>query len=130
MPTLFAAAFLLFFASVTTAQEAWEVPEEARAAANPVPAGDAAVEAGRTFYTARCASCHGDEGKGDGRATRFIKPAPADISTAEARDRMTDGEMFYKITEGKKPMPGMKRTLSDEERWQVVHFLRTLQPPR
>ena len=129
MPVLFSAAVLLL-AFAAAAQEAWEVPEEARAAENPVAAGDAAVEAGRALYGARCASCHGDEGKGDGRATRFIKPAPADISTAEARDRMTDGEIFYKITEGRKPMPGMKRTLSEEERWQVVHFLRTLQPSR
>lgn len=128
MPVFFAA--LLILASNAAAQEVWEVPEEARVTANPVAAGDSAVEAGRTLYAARCASCHGDEGKGDGKATRFIKPAPADISTAEARDRMTDGEIFYKITEGKKPMPGMKRTLSEEERWQVVHFLRTLQPPR
>ncbi len=124
------AAVLLALSPAAAAQEPWDVSDEIRAVQNPVPADEAAIEAGRGFYAARCASCHGDTGKGDGRATRFIKPAPADISTAEARDRMTDGEMFYKITEGRKPMPGMKRTLSDEERWQVVHFLRTLQPPR
>ncbi len=128
MPTLF--LFSLLFASGPIAQEAWVVPDEARNLENPVPLTDAALAAGEKAYGARCASCHGDAGKGDGKATRFIRPAPADISTAEARDRMTDGEMFYKITEGKKPMPGMARTLSDEERWQVVRYLRTLQPPR
>ncbi len=128
MPQLLALSALLAFG--LTAQEPWEVPEEARTTPNPVPGGEAAVAAGKTAYDARCASCHGDTGKGDGKATRFIKPAPADISTAEARDRMTDGEMFYKITEGRKPMPGMARTLSEEERWQVVHYLRTLQPLR
>ena len=128
MPTLFLLSLL--FASGSPVQEVWEVPEEARATKNPVPLTDEALAAGGEAYGARCASCHGDTGKGDGKATRFIRPAPADISTAEARDRMTDGEIFYKITEGKKPMPGMARTLSDEERWQVVHFLRTLQAPR
>ena len=128
MPTLLFVSLL--FASSAPVQEVWEVPDEARALENPVPLTDAALAAGEEAYGARCASCHGDTGKGDGKATRFIKPPPADISTTEARDRMTDGEMFYKITEGKKPMPGMARTLSDEERWQVVHFLRTLQPPR
>ena len=112
------------------AQEAWVVPEEARLVENPIPASDEALTAGEAAYQARCASCHGDTGKGDGKATRFIRPAPADISTTEARDRMTDGEMFFKITEGRKPMPGMARTLTDEERWQVVHYLRKLQPPR
>lgn len=128
MPTLF--LFSMLLTASPGAQEVWTVPDEARATENPVPLTDAALAAGEQSYGARCASCHGDTGKGDGKATRFIKPAPADISTVEARDRMTDGEMFYKITEGKKPMPGMARTLSDEERWQVVHYLRTLQPPR
>ncbi|MCY4628803.1 MAG: cytochrome c [Acidobacteria bacterium] len=127
MPTLLFVSLL--FASSAPVQEVWEVPDEARALENPVPLTDEALAAGEEAYGARCASCHGDTGKGDGKATRFIKPPPADISTTEARDRMTDGEMFYKITEGKKPMPGMARTLSDEQRWQVVHFLRTLQPP-
>lgn len=128
MPTLTLLPMLLVF--VPGVQEDWPVPDEARALANPLPRNDDAIAAGEEHYKRRCASCHGDTGKGDGKATRFIKPAPADISTVEARDRMTDGEMFYKITEGKKPMPGMARTLSDEERWQVVHYLRTLQPPR
>ena len=128
MPTFILISLL--FASGGSAQEAWTVPDDARAVENPVPFDDDALAAGEKHYAARCASCHGDTGKGDGKATRFIKPAPADISTIEARDRMTDGEMFYKITEGRKPMPGMARTLSDEERWQVVHYLRTLQPPR
>ena len=132
MQTLILLPMLLAFAPVVSSppQETWQVPDEARALENPVPLNDAALAAGLEHYAARCASCHGDAGKGDGKATRFIKPAPADISTAEARDRMTDGEMFFKITEGKKPMPGMARTLSDEERWQVVHYLRTLQPAR
>ena len=128
MPTL----LLVFsmFVSGAPAQEVWVVPDEARAVENPVTLTDEALAAGEKAYGARCASCHGDTGKGDGKATRFIKPAPADFSTVEARDRMSDGEIFYKITEGKKPMPGMARTLSDEERWQVVHYVRTLQPRR
>ena len=125
---------LVFFVPLViaglVAQEGWVVPEEARTVENPVAATDGALAAGKTAYQARCASCHGDAGKGDGRATRFIRPAPADFATEEARDRMTDGEIFYKITEGKKPMPGMARTLTEEERWQVVHYVRTLQPPR
>ena len=128
MPTLILLSVSLAFAP--GAQEAWSVPDEARAMENPVPLTDDALAVGEKNYGARCASCHGEIGRGDGKATRFIRPGPPDISTAEARDRITDGEMFYKITEGKKPMPGMARTLSEEERWQVVHYLRTLQPPR
>jgi len=109
---------------------AWGVPEEARAVANPLAANEEMIAEGKMHFRARCESCHGEAGKGDGKATRFIRPAPADISTTEARDRMTDGEIFFKITEGKKPMPGMARTLTEDERWQVVLYLRTLQTPR
>jgi len=128
MPTLLFVSLLLV--SGAPAQEVWVVPDEARAVENPVALTDEALAAGEKAYGARCASCHGGLGRGDGRAPRCIKPAPADFATVEARDRMTDGEIFFKITEGKKPMPGMARTLSDEERWQVVHYVRTLQPPR
>jgi len=111
-------------------EEGWVVPEEARAVANPPEANEEMIAEGKVHVRARCESCHGEAGKGDGKATRFIRPAPADISTTEARDRMTDGEIFFKITEGKKPMPGMARTLTEDERWQVVLYLRTLQTPR
>lgn len=133
LPVLSIPVFFLFSpatAAVTApAQEPWVAPEEARAVENPIPPSEEALAAGRAAYEARCATCHGDTARGDGKATRFIRPAPADLATVEARDRMTDGEIFYKITEGRKPMPGMARTLSEEERWQVVHYLRTLQPP-
>ncbi|MEC8952783.1 MAG: cytochrome c, partial [Acidobacteriota bacterium] len=49
-----------------------------------------------------------------------------DITTAEAQDRMSDGEMFYKITVGKRPMREFESKLSEDELWNVVHFLRTL----
>lgn len=107
---------------------AWEVPEEAKAVENPVESTEEAVTAGGELFKKHCTMCHGDTGKGDGPATQFIKPAPPDISTAEASERMSDGEMFYKITNGKRPMPPMTRKMNETERWQVVRFVRTLQP--
>jgi mono/diheme cytochrome c family protein len=41
---------------------------------------------------------------------------------------MTDGEIFWKMTEGRKPMPSFKKQLTDEQRWQLVNFLRTFAP--
>ena len=124
-------AILVFCAgSVISGQDepsSWDVPEEARAVQNPVENTPDAVASGKGLYEKHCKMCHGDAGKGDGAATQFIKPAPPDVTTAEARDRLTDGEIFYKITTGKRPMPSMERKLDETERWQVVHFLRTLQ---
>ena len=41
------------------------------------------VERGRTVYTEQCASCHGQEGKGDGSAARFLQPKPRDFTANE-----------------------------------------------
>jgi mono/diheme cytochrome c family protein len=43
---------------------------------------------------------------------------------------VTDGELFYKLTEGRKPMPSFKKRLSDEQRWRMVLLIRAfLDPP-
>ena len=105
----------------------WEVPEEAKAVPNPVEPTPEALAAGADLYKKHCVMCHGETGKGDGPATKFMKPAPADVTIAGTKARMTDGEIFYKISTGKRPMPPMNRKLSETERWQVVHHLRTLQ---
>jgi len=112
--------------NVVLAQEGvWQVPSEAAQLKNPVAAGPATLAAGKQLYDDNCLRCHGSAGQGDGPATKFIRPAPKEIASAAAQDRMSDGELFYKISEGKKPMPAMKTTLSEEQRWQIVHFVRT-----
>jgi mono/diheme cytochrome c family protein len=114
---------------VMSAQDSgWPVPDSARAMKNPIPATPAAVQAGGALYESHCARCHGEKGLGDGPGAKYIKPAPTDISNNTAQSRMTDGELFYKISEGKRPMPPMKGVLSEAQRWQLVHFVRTLRP--
>ena len=106
----------------------WPVPDAARAMKNPIPITAASVQAGGTLYESHCARCHGAKGIGDGPGAKYIKPEPTDISSNAAQSRMTDGEIFYKISEGKRPMPPMKGVLTEEQRWHVVHFVRTLRP--
>lgn len=111
----------------STAQETgWDVPNDFQTLQNPIAATPGVVEAGKQLYDKNCQRCHGVRGLGDGPATKFIKPAPKEIASAATQDRMSDGEIFYKITEGRKPMPPMKSTLTERERWQIVHFVRTL----
>ena len=38
---------------------------------------------------------------------------------------MTDGELFWKITNGRGPMPSRKH-LPETDRWSVVHYIRSL----
>ncbi len=107
----------------------WVVPEAAKAIANPVPATSAGMIAGASLYSDNCARCHGDRGDGDGPDAKMYRPPPAALSSAMRSNHMSDGEIFWKITEGRRPMPGFKKDLTDEQRWQLVNFLRTLAKP-
>jgi mono/diheme cytochrome c family protein len=105
------------------AEEEWTAPAPAAAKKNPVPANAASIGRGKTVYTAKCASCHGSSGKGDGPASKDLKEDPGDMTKLGSQ---SDGALFWKISEGKKPMPPFATKLSDQQRWDLIHYLRTL----
>jgi mono/diheme cytochrome c family protein len=107
----------------------WPVPESAKRMANPVKASPAVLAAARKIYAEMCAQCHGEQGKGDGTEAMMYSVKPANFAEEHMMGEMTDGEIFYKMTEGRRPMPGFKNTLSEEQRWQMVHFVRSLARP-
>ena len=129
-PKSFAAFLLSMSVSATVAPappQEWVVPEEERAKENPIDASAEAIAEGEGHYKKQCLMCHGESLKGDGPAVAMFQAKPPDLSTKEARERLTDGEIFFKITEGRNPMPSMRTRLSEEERWKLIHFVRTLQ---
>jgi mono/diheme cytochrome c family protein len=120
------AVAMLFAAGITIAHdEDWKVPDEAKKLKNPIAPNPDNLAAARAIYMDKCANCHGDKGAGDGPEAGMYDPQPASFTDAHMMAGMPDGEIFWKITEGRKPMPSFKKQLSDEERWQLVNFLRT-----
>ncbi len=105
----------------------WTAPGRAARKANPVPSDEASIAAGKGVFTKNCISCHGAAGKGDGVAAFALTPKPRDLSTPKIAAQ-TDGSMFWKLTEGKKPMPSFEKLTTETERWQVINYVRTLQP--
>ncbi len=104
--------------------EPWNAPVRAAHRKNPVLADAASIAAGKALYAQECASCHGDTGKGDGPSAKDLEVAVADLASAKIQNQ-SDGTLFWKISEGRKPMPGMSAKWSDDQRWQVVDFVRT-----
>ena len=111
----------------------WEVPAAAKAMQNPVRVTSEGNVTAKNLYEDNCARCHGDHGDGDGSDANLYKPKPASLAAAIGGSNspsvgggMTDGEIFWKITEGRRPMPAFKKQLTDEQRWELVNFLRTL----
>lgn len=125
---LFVCAIALIFLSIGLAarhKTPWTVPEEAKQMKNPLPATDANRDAAKPIYSEQCSNCHGDTGKGDGSDAMMYDPPPADLTDSAKINKVTDGEIFYQITEGKKPMPSFKKKLTDEQRWQLVILVRS-----
>lgn len=106
------------------------IPQEYAALTNPVAADEASLARGAEIYTTHCLSCHGESGMGDGVASETLEPAPAPISYTSRR--MGDGYLFWRVTEGGLPfetaMPAWKDILTEEARWDVINYLRSLEP--
>jgi putative copper export protein/mono/diheme cytochrome c family protein len=102
--------------------------EETGQQVNPVPPVAASIDAGRALYQTNCAPCHGISGKGDGPAGRALNPAPADLIQHAVPGVHTDGQLFDWITNGfpGSAMPAFKDLLTDQQRWDLVNFMRTL----
>jgi mono/diheme cytochrome c family protein len=102
----------------------WTAPGRASRKPNPVPADAASLAAGKKVFAANCLACHGAGGKGDGPAAAAITPKPRDLSNPAIQSQ-TDGSMFWKITEGKKPMPSFDKLIVETDRWNVIDYVRT-----
>jgi mono/diheme cytochrome c family protein len=104
----------------------WVVPPEAKERKNPLHAADVNLNAVKQLYTDNCSNCHGDSGRGDGSEAMMYDPTPSDLTDAAKMNKITDGEIYYQITEGRKPMPSFKKRLTEDQRWQMVIFVRSL----
>ncbi|MCX6292653.1 MAG: cytochrome c [Bacteroidetes bacterium] len=103
----------------------WPCPEKNAAMKNPAKADATTLATGKELYTRNCKSCHGEKGKGDGPKAEKIEISCGDFTGADFA-KQSDGELFWKTTEGRKPMPSYKEKLTDDERWIVIHYMRSL----
>lgn len=107
--------------------QTWTAPARATAKKNPVAVNETSIALGKKIYERNCLSCHGVTGKGDGPAAAHLEKRPGNLSNPRLWEQ-SDGALFWKITEGHKPMPTFKNLTSDEERWPVINYIRTLAP--
>ena len=103
----------------------WVVPADAAAVKNPLSGNTSVIPDGKTIYVANCGPCHGEKGRGDGPAAAGLNPKPADHSSALIQSE-TDGSLFWKLSEGRAPMPAYKKVFSDQQRWELIDYIRTL----
>jgi cytochrome c len=84
------------------------------------------MERGRERYTINCAMCHGGTGSGDGITSKYGLVGAASYHTDRLR-KMSDGELFNVITNGKGQMMGYGYNILIDDRWRIVMYIRALQ---
>jgi mono/diheme cytochrome c family protein len=84
---------------------------------------------GKVLFEKHCTNCHGEKGAGDGPDTQFLLVRPANFHSLESRSK-TDGELMTIITFGAaySPMHGWSDRLTEDERWDVLRYIRLLAP--
>jgi mono/diheme cytochrome c family protein len=102
----------------------WKAPPTAVNRPNPVAGNANATALGQKLYIANCMTCHGQSGKGDGPGGAALEKRPADLG-ARIRSGETDGELFWKISEGRSPMVSWRGSLSETQRWELVNYIKT-----
>jgi mono/diheme cytochrome c family protein len=117
--------FILFFLNAYAQSPPWVAPKIADNVKSPLSGNAASLAEGRTLYVANCGPCHGEKGRGDGPASQGLNPKPAD-HTSVAVQSQTDGAIFWKLSEGRAPMPGYKKIFSEQQRWGLINYIRTL----
>jgi mono/diheme cytochrome c family protein len=103
----------------------WVAPPDADNLKSSVAGSSSLIAEAKTLYTANCVPCHGDKGRGDGPAAPGLNTKPAD-HTSEAVQKQSDGAIFWKLSEGRAPMPPYKNVFTDQQRWELVAYIRTL----
>jgi mono/diheme cytochrome c family protein len=101
-----------------------------RAEKNPLAATPATIADGKEAFSHYCVACHGMDGQNTGVPFVDHMSPPIPSLASDEVQHYTDGQLKWVIDNGIFPsgMPGSKGTLSDEEIWSIIVFLRHLPP--
>ena len=117
-----AAAVMVQLLSASAICQDWVVPADSKARLSTFPFTDETRQAGERLYTLNCKSCHGTPSQGNFITT--LSPLPEDPATEKYQNN-TDGEIYYKVWEGRGPMPSFKNTLSPTDLWNIISYVRS-----
>jgi mono/diheme cytochrome c family protein len=93
--------------------------------ANPLPVSKEVLDKGKMRFDTYCSPCHGYFGKGDARLNNQF-PNPPTLHSEKVRN-WADGNIYNVITNGQNVMPPYYWSVTREDRWAIVHYIRALQ---
>ena len=106
-------------------QGPWIAPKDSDNLKNPLTDKKSSAQDGKKTFVQYCVTCHGNEGMGNGPASVSLNPKPQNLTSKEVQ-KQSDGNIFWKVSNGRGAMVAWKFTLSEKQRWQLVNFIREL----
>lgn len=102
-------------------------PAGAKGLKNPYQGTPESLAEAREHFVEHCSTCHGLDGRGDTPIGRNLYPKVPNMTDAETQ-RLTDGELFYIISNGVRftGMPAWGSEDSPESIWDLVAFIRRM----
>jgi len=125
MTLLALGVYFISIAFKSPTQDKWDAPASADKIVNPIKNDPKAAASGKKLFKMLCSVCHGPKGKGDGIGGTGLTPKPADFTTATFQSQ-SDGAIYWKIEEGRTPMPTYKTSIPEKKKWEIINYLRTL----
>ncbi len=93
---------------------------------------DAMAKGEDLFWGQSCYVCHGETGQGDGLFSQGMNPRPINLTDAALMERLSNDYLYWRISEGGKEapflsaMPAFKEFLSEDQRWELIAYLRSI----
>jgi cytochrome c553 len=107
----------------------WSIPADLHRMKNPLPLTPEVLAEARAHFADHCASCHGNDGKGQTEMGQHLYPKAPDMTLPETQN-LSDGEIFATIENGVRltGMPGWGNGTAESAygSWTLVHFIRHL----
>ncbi len=105
---------------------------EADTLKNPLKPTRASLTEGKSLFSRNCATCHGANGKADNPVGRAFTPPAKNLTDPIWQRRFSDGQIFAVITWGISGtgMVAYVKALGEEDRWNLVNYIRTLAPKK
>lgn len=91
---------------------------------NPIKKSLESIKRGRKIYVSSCANCHGSDANGHGPAAVNLVVKPTNLR--EMAGLHTDGDLAWKITNGRGAMPAWKDMLGKNQVWDLVNYIQSL----
>jgi len=106
------------------------IPDKEKSRKNPYQGNARSAANGKMLFQTQCTMCHGTSGNGKGDLVDRLGLKVPDFTDPAVQQRRTDGEYYYILTKGHGDMPGEGARTSEEWRWDMVNYIRTLRSSR